>query len=104
MGFLTQKLVQYFPLLENCHVIISGDTLTQRKPHPLPLLHAQKQLNLKQANTWYIGDAQRDIESAQAANMTSVVAEYGYLPSIQESKNWLADIHIAHPTDLLAYL
>ncbi|MDU0354973.1 HAD-IA family hydrolase [Paraglaciecola aquimarina] len=77
--FLTLQLVKYFPLLENCQVIISGDTLSERKPHPLPLLEAQERLNLAKPNTWYIGDAQRDIEAANAANMVSVIAGYGYI-------------------------
>ncbi|WP_133469533.1 HAD family hydrolase [Paraglaciecola marina] len=102
--FLTQKLIQSFPLLQACKVVISGDSLPERKPHPKPLLYAQEQLEIQSPNTWYIGDAQRDIEAANAANMTSVVAEYGYLPSIQESHNWSADIHIRQPLDLLAFL
>lgn len=102
--FLTKKLVQFFPLLSGCKVIISGDSLAERKPHPKPLLYAQELLEIQSPNTWYIGDAQRDIEAAHAANMTSVVAEYGYLPSIQESHNWLADIHIRQPLDLLDFL
>ncbi|MEP0357190.1 HAD-IA family hydrolase [Paraglaciecola sp.] len=102
--YLTLKLVEFFPLLKECNVIISGDSLPERKPHPKPLLYAQEQLKIQFPNTWYVGDAQRDIEAAHAANMTSVVAEYGYLPSIQESHKWLADIHIQHPLDLLAFL
>ncbi|MFT2091152.1 HAD family hydrolase [Paraglaciecola sp. 2405UD69-4] len=102
--FLTQKLVQHFPLLNECKVIISGDSLPERKPHPRPLLHAQEQLDIQSPTTWYVGDAQRDIQAAQAANMTSVVAEYGYLPSIQESQTWSADIHISHPLDLLTFI
>lgn len=102
--FLTLQLVKSFPLLENCAVIISGDTLSKRKPHPLPLLHAEKKLRLASPNTWYIGDAERDIQAANAANMTSVIAQYGYISGKQQTNEWNADLCIQSPDDLLAYI
>ena len=101
--FLTLQLVTSFPLLQNCAVIISGDTLSERKPHPLPLLYAEEKLALTSPNTWYIGDAKRDIQAANAANMVSVVAEYGYISDILQTNNWNAHLSIRHPSDLLAY-
>lgn len=101
--FLTQQLVSSFPLLLNCAVIISGDTLNQRKPHPLPLLHAEEKLALASPNTWYIGDAERDIQAANAANMVSVIAQYGYIADMQQTNQWNADLSIHSPSDLLAY-
>jgi 2-phosphoglycolate phosphatase len=101
--FLTLQLVTSFPLLKNCAVIISGDTLSKRKPHPLPLLHAEEKLALAAPNTWYVGDAERDIQAANAANMVSVIAQYGYISDIQHTSNWNAHFSIQNPIDLLAY-
>lgn len=101
--FLTSQLIASFPLLHNCAVVISGDTLRERKPHPLPLLHAEQKLSLNSPNTWYIGDAQRDIQSANAANMISVIAEYGYISDLQVTDEWNADLSIHSATDLLTY-
>jgi 2-phosphoglycolate phosphatase len=101
--FLTLQLVTSFPLLQNCRVIISGDTLNKRKPHPLPLLHAEEKLALDSPNTWYIGDAERDIQAANAANMHSVIAQYGYISDIQQTNSWNADISIHSPSELLDY-
>jgi phosphoglycolate phosphatase-like HAD superfamily hydrolase len=101
--FLTLQLITSFSLLQNCAVIISGDTLSKRKPHPLPLLHAEKKLALASPNTWYVGDAERDIQAANAANMISVIAQYGYITDIQQTDKWDADLSIHHPSDLLAY-
>ncbi|WP_293747725.1 HAD-IA family hydrolase [uncultured Paraglaciecola sp.] len=101
--FLTLKLVTSFPLLQNCAVIISGDTLSERKPHPLPLLHAEEKLSLALPNTWYIGDAERDIQAANSANMVSVIAQYGYISDKQQTVEWNADLSIHSPSDLLAY-
>ncbi|WP_158968717.1 HAD family hydrolase [Paraglaciecola sp. L3A3] len=102
--YLTLELVKYFPLLENCQVIISGDTLSERKPHPLPLLHAQQKLNLNSPNTWYIGDAERDIQAAINAKMFSVIAAYGYIDKKTIIDNWKADLCIKHAADLISYL
>jgi phosphoglycolate phosphatase len=102
--FLTLQLVKSFPLLQNCSVIISGDTLSERKPHPLPLIHAEKKLAIASPNTWYIGDAERDIQAANAANMGSVIAQYGYISDQQQTNEWNADLSIRSPSDLLAYL
>jgi len=102
--FLTLQLVSYFPLLQNCGVVISGDTLSERKPHPLPLLHAQEKLGIASPNTWYIGDAERDIQAANAANMISVIAQYGYITDMQQTSEWNANLSIDNPSDLLAYI
>jgi phosphoglycolate phosphatase len=101
--FLTLQLVTSFPLLQNCAVIVSGDTLSERKPHPLPLLHAEEKFALTSPNTWYIGDAERDIQAANAANMVSVIAQYGYITDFQQTDEWNADLSIHEPSDLLAY-
>ncbi|AGH44635.1 HAD family hydrolase [Paraglaciecola psychrophila] len=101
--FLTLQLVTAFPLLQNCGVIISGDTLSERKPHPLPLLHAEEKLALDSPNTWYIGDAERDIQAANAANMHSVIAQYGYISDIKQTSSWNADLSIRTPSELLDY-
>jgi 2-phosphoglycolate phosphatase len=101
--FLTLQLVTSFPLLQNCAVIVSGDTLSQRKPHPLPLLHAEAKLKLTSPSTWYIGDAERDIQAANAANMVSVIAQYGYISDMQQTHGWNAHFSIQAPCDLLAY-
>lgn len=102
--YLTLRLVTSFPLLQNCAIIISGDTLNKRKPHPLPLLHAEEKFALVSPNTWYIGDAERDIQSANAANMISVIAQYGYISDKQQTNQWNADLSIDKASDLLAYL
>ncbi|MEP4889719.1 MAG: HAD-IA family hydrolase [Aliiglaciecola sp.] len=93
-GFLTTQLLTHFPIMENCGVIISGDTYIKRKPHPMPLLEAARILALPPENTLYVGDAKRDIEAAQNANMVSVAALYGYIKDAEEVSHWKADYSI----------
>ena len=78
---LTTPLINHFPLLKNAKCIIAGDTLDYSKPHPKPLLYACECIGCLPENCIYIGDAKRDIEAARAADMRSLVALYGYVPS-----------------------
>lgn len=97
---LTHTLLEYFPVMQQCQAIISGDTFTQRKPHPLPLLHAAKQLNLPTKSTLYVGDALRDIQAAQNAGMPSVIARYGYIHEEEDLSSWNATFEIDHINQL----
>ncbi|MDQ8039703.1 MAG: phosphoglycolate phosphatase [Rickettsiella sp.] len=101
---LTTKLINHFPLLKTAKCIISGDTLKYSKPHPQPLLHACKCIACIPKNTVYIGDAKQDIEAANAAGMYSLVALYGYIPSIKEAKSWKANDMIDTPLAIIDWL
>jgi 2-phosphoglycolate phosphatase len=101
---LTAELLSKFKLFEHCQVVVSGDTLAQRKPHPAPLLHAAELINIKPKQIWYVGDAQRDIQAAKAAGMVSVLAEYGYIETQDNTADWQADFSISHASELLTHL
>lgn len=59
-------------------LLIGGDTLPQKKPHPAPLIYALKQLNVSAEQCVMIGDSKNDILAAKAANIDSVGLTYGY--------------------------
>ncbi|NLB58506.1 MAG: phosphoglycolate phosphatase, partial [Gammaproteobacteria bacterium] len=42
-------------------ILVGGDTLAERKPHPLPLLHAAELHGFAPADCVYVGAAERDI-------------------------------------------
>jgi N-acetyl-D-muramate 6-phosphate phosphatase len=65
-GFLTTPLLATLGLDSRAGCVVSGDTLPQRKPHPAPLLLAASQLSLAPAQCLYVGDAERDVQSARA--------------------------------------
>src|ERR1700733_8475152 len=58
---LTLPLLEHFGLRARASVIVSGDTLAERKPHPAPLLHAAAKLGVSPSQCIYIGDAERDV-------------------------------------------
>ena len=40
----TLRLLREIGILDRFQVVVSGDTLAQKKPHPAPLLYAAEQL------------------------------------------------------------
>ncbi len=103
-GFLTDLLLPHFDIFSHSKVNISGDTLEQRKPHPEPLLHAARIISAEPEQILYVGDAERDIAAANAANMTSVIAAYGYISTDDTPKEWQADLSINNALELLAHI
>jgi phosphoglycolate phosphatase len=59
-------------------LLIGGDTLSERKPHPAPLNFALKQLEVTAKQCLMIGDSKSDILAAKAANIESAALTYGY--------------------------
>ncbi len=101
---LTIDLVKRFPLLNSAKCIIAGDTLKHSKPHPQPLLHACQYLACIPENCIYVGDAQRDIEAANAAGMYSLIAYYGYIHPKEDLNAWNASAVISSPLDIIEHL
>lgn len=59
--------------------VIGGDSLSQRKPSPEPLLQTVKQLNAK--SPAYVGDSEVDANCAQSAGVPFYLFPKGYLKS-----------------------
>ncbi len=57
---------------------LGGDSLTHRKPDPLPLLHVCEKLNASVSQCVMVGDSKNDILAANAAGMQSIGVTYGY--------------------------
>ena len=105
-GIITNKAERFTtPLipqigLENAACVISGDTTAHAKPHPEPLLEAARRIQISPSECWYVGDDLRDIQAAQAANMTSIAAAWGYCGAM-EPTHWKADAILDSPLELL---
>lgn len=59
-------------------VLVGGDTLEQRKPHPLPVLHALEALGAAPAAATMVGDGENDVRSGRAAGTRTIAVLYGY--------------------------
>ena len=58
--------------------VICGDTLAEKKPHPLPLLHACQRFGVAPAENLHIGDSRHDAASARAAGCPVWLLPHGY--------------------------
>jgi N-acetyl-D-muramate 6-phosphate phosphatase len=103
-AWLTDPLLAHLGLAQRAACVISGDTLAERKPHPLPLLHAAAQMSLAPVDCLYVGDAERDMQSAAAANMPAVLARYGYIGAHDAVDQWTYHRAIDRPLELFDLL
>lgn len=85
MAIVTNKPLRFIaPILEHLSIahffslLLGGDELANKKPHPEPLLYCIKKLNFSGPQVLMVGDSRNDIEAARAANIAVVAMNYGY--------------------------
>jgi phosphoglycolate phosphatase len=85
LGCVTNKAARFTePLLRDLgldhyfEIVVSGDSLPQQKPHPMPLLHAAEQLGVDCQDALMVGDSRSDVKAARAAGFQVVCVTYGY--------------------------
>jgi phosphoglycolate phosphatase len=98
---LTSLLLPHFDEFKACKVMVGGDTLKERKPHPAPLFHACKKLFVHATECIYVGDAPRDIEAGNRAEMYTIIAKWGYILATEECNLWQACAIAESPNDIL---
>ena len=103
-AWLTEPLLEQLGLRARFACVVSGDSLAEKKPHPLPLLHAATLAGVAPTACIYVGDAQRDVQAAHAAGMPALVANYGYLLPDEDPAAWDGDAYLNEPLDLLDWL
>ncbi|EHD19847.1 MULTISPECIES: phosphoglycolate phosphatase [Brenneria] len=59
-------------------LIIGGDDVIVKKPHPAPLYLVLGQLGLRAGELLFVGDSRNDIQASQAAGCPCVGMTYGY--------------------------
>lgn len=100
----TNPVVAALKLDRRAGTIVSGDTTPHSKPHPEPLLHAARALDVPAARCVYVGDDLRDVQAGIAAGMPTLVARWGYLGSGEPHQNWPATGGADRPLDVLDWL
>ena len=75
---LAVELLKQLGLADYFSLILGGDSLAEKKPSPLPLLHAAEVLNINPADMLMVGDSANDILAAKAAGCLSVGVTFGY--------------------------
>jgi phosphoglycolate phosphatase len=73
-----EPLLRHFGLLDYFTLCIGGDSLPEKKPHPLPLLHAARHCQVPPEACVMVGDSRHDIAAGKAAGFTTLALPYGY--------------------------
>ncbi|WP_263078287.1 phosphoglycolate phosphatase [Endozoicomonas sp. Mp262] len=76
--FFTEKLLQLMKIDHFFELSIGGDSLAEKKPHPMPLLHVMKHCGATTENSLMVGDSSNDIKAAKAAGVKVIGLPYGY--------------------------
>ncbi len=99
--YLARDILPHYGWETRCAVLIGGDTLAEKKPHPLPLQVAAERIGAAPSDCVYVGDDERDIIAARAAGMRSVAALWGYRLDEDDPVAWRADVMTDEPAQLL---
>jgi phosphoglycolate phosphatase len=100
--YLAEPLVQKLGWSQRSAILLGGDSLPNKKPEPDQLLHACRLLGIAPEKAVYIGDDERDVQAANAANMRSIGALWGYHPLDDVPERWQADDLAETPLDLIS--
>jgi len=103
-GWLTEPLLKALTIDHRACCIVSGDSVAERKPHPMPLQHASRLSGVDPEACVYVGDARRDIEAGRGAGMRTVAALFGYIPDNERPAEWQADHQVNQPEEIIAWL
>jgi len=100
----TLPLMQALGYAERAACLISGDTCSQAKPHPEPMLKACEIIGVMPGQCLYLGDDLRDMQAANAAAMRGIIARYGYISDDARLDSWGAYDIIDIPTELIGLI
>lgn len=110
--YLAEQLLAKLNLTDRCGVLVCPDDVKNTKPDPEPMFLAVERLNqtfgtnIKCENCIYVGDHVRDIEAGNSANMTTVIAKFGYLSRADHANlhTWGADVVLDTPDELARWV
>ncbi|MDR3322916.1 MAG: phosphoglycolate phosphatase [Zoogloeaceae bacterium] len=71
-------LLRQTGLADYFQVLVGGDSTPHKKPHPEPILHACRQMDVVPTENLHIGDSINDALAARAAGSLAYLVPYGY--------------------------
>ena len=89
-----RALLEALDLLDSFDLLLGGDSLVHKKPHPEPLLHCLRHFQVPVTQALMVGDSRNDIEAARAALVPVVAVPYGYNhgePIADARPDWLVE-------------
>lgn len=73
-----EQLLAGGPLPALIDLLVCGDTLAEKKPHPAPIQHAMQVFGTAPARTLMVGDSSIDVACARNAGVPVWMVPYGY--------------------------
>jgi 2-phosphoglycolate phosphatase len=101
---LTMPFLSMTGHLQRAACIVCGDTTSHSKPHPEPLLHACRLIDIAPEKCVYIGDAATDIQAGKAAGMRTIAAAFGFVPDPAAVPSWQADHIVQTPHEIFPWI
>ncbi|MGB1237847.1 MAG: phosphoglycolate phosphatase [Pseudomonadales bacterium] len=99
LALITNKPEQFtYPILEEYGLapyferVLGGDSLSRKKPDPLPLVHTMAHLGLEADHCLMVGDSISDVSAARNAGVAVAAVNYGYnhgLDITQSEPDWV---------------
>lgn len=86
-------VLQALGIADYFSLVIGGDDVQQKKPHPAPLYLALSHFGLLASQLLFVGDSRNDILAARAAECPCIGMSYGY--------NYGEPIACSHPDQVL---
>ena len=74
----TERVVEAHGLQHLIDLVISGDTLPTKKPHPGGIQHCMTHFGESAGSTLFVGDSEIDVQTARAAEIPVWAVPYGY--------------------------
>jgi phosphoglycolate phosphatase len=73
-----RALLADLAILEPFDLLLGGDSLPHKKPHPGALLHCLRHFEVTADEALMVGDSRNDVEAAQAAGIRVAALPWGY--------------------------
>ena len=96
----THAILEESGLISYLDLVVSGDTVSRKKPDPMPLQYSCDKLELEPKEAIMVGDSYNDIEAGFSAGTYVITVPYGYKygQSIESDK---VDVAIKNLNDLV---
>lgn len=73
-----RALLEDMAILAPFDLLLGGDSLPHKKPHPGPLQHCLRHFGVAPVAALMVGDSRNDVEAARAAGVPCVALPWGY--------------------------
>ncbi len=89
---LAEKTLDALDLLKHFELVAGGDSSSERKPSPVPILRVLSLLDVAPHEALMVGDSVYDIAAGRAAGLKTVAVTYGYgAAGFSDGSNFIID-------------